>query len=107
MTNAIREAELILARKAEKVATAVLEAAIEKKREFDAGIAEHNAEIERQLKDADNELERAAIKFADSMAQSLFSALDKQLSDKVAATLESAKAARDAVQRLEKKIGGD
>lgn len=102
MKNAIKEAELILARKADKVATAVLEAAIAKKREFDAGIDEHNTDIARQLKDADSELERAAIKFADSMAQSLFSALDKQLSEKVAATLENAKVARATVQQLEK-----
>lgn len=99
--DAVLEAEILLAKKEDKVKQAVLVEAIEKKREFGAAVSEHHAEIEAKLAKA-NEIEKMGINIANAVVCSALSEMEKQLDEKMAAILDEAGKARARLNELTK-----
>lgn len=99
--NAVNEAEILLAKREDKIKQAVLVEAIEKKREFDEAAKEHHAEIEAKLAKA-NELEKLGINISNAVVCSALAEMEKQLDEKLANILEDATKARARLNELTK-----
>lgn len=99
--DAVKEAEILLAQREDKIKQAVLVEAIEQKRQFDEGIAQHNAEIEQQLAKA-TDAEKIGINIGNAIVLSALSEMSKQLNDKMAHILEDAGKARARLNELTK-----
>jgi len=94
--------DLELAQREDKVKQAVLVAAIEQKRQFDEGIAQHNAEVEQQLAKA-TDAEKIGINIGNAIVLSALVEMGKQLDDKMAHILEDAGKARARLNELTQK----
>lgn len=99
--DAVKEAEILLAIREDKIKQAVLVEAIEHKRQFDAAVKEHHAEIEAKLAKA-NELEKLGINIGNAIALSALSEMEKQLDEKMATILDEAAKARTRLNELTK-----
>lgn len=99
--DAVKEAEILLAQREDKIKQSVLVAAIEQKRQFDEGIAQHNAEVEQQLAKA-TDAEKVGINIGNAIVLSALLEMGKQLDEKMAPILEDAGKARARLNELTK-----
>lgn len=99
--DAVREAEILLAQREDKIKQAVLVAAIEQKRQFDEGIAQHNAEVEQQLAKA-TAAEKVGINIGNTIVLGALAEMGKQLDEKIAAIVDEASEARQHLNELTK-----
>ena len=99
--DAVKEAEILLAQREDKIKQAVLVAAIEQKRQFDEGIAQHNAEVEQQLAKA-TDAEKVGINIGNAIVLGALAEMGKQLDEKIAAIVDEASKARQHLNELTK-----
>lgn len=100
--DAVKEAEILLAKREDKIKQAVLVAAIEQKRQFDEGISQHNAEVEQQLAKA-TAAEKVGINIGNTIVLGALAEMGKQLDEKIAAIVDEASEARRHLNELTQK----
>lgn len=93
--------DLEIAQREDKIKQAVLVAAIEQKRQFDEGIAQHNSEVEQELAKA-TDAEKVGINIGNAIVLGALAEMGKQLDDRMTHILEDAGKARARLNELTK-----